>query len=285
MAKHTIHHHIKKNPLPVFLLVILLLIGTVLAVFLNGRQADKRTRASDASVSMILTPSTQTLTPNQQFSITVQVDAGTYSLSGYDLTFGTSASAANFVSFTPSGEFGNSLINSVNATENTIHIAGVEPSSKQITGVVTIGVITLQAKSSGSSTIQLVKNQIAASGYDTAIPVNCTPASYSIVTNNPEPTATLTPVPNENDTPEPTNTPTIKTPTATPTSQPTTNTTSNNGNTVDIKKYDFNGDGKIDLSDLLVLISNFHKGGEGDLNSDGRVDITDFSILLRNWRP
>ena len=48
---------------------------------------------------------------------------------------------------------------------------------------------------------------------------------------------------------------------------------------------DLNGDGKVNLSDLSILLSNYGKpgGAKGDLNGDGTVNLSDLSILLSNF--
>lgn len=43
---------------------------------------------------------------------------------------------------------------------------------------------------------------------------------------------------------------------------------------------DLNGDHKVNLFDLSILLSHWGKPGSGDLNGNGRVDIFDLSILL-----
>lgn len=51
------------------------------------------------------------------------------------------------------------------------------------------------------------------------------------------------------------------------------------------KIVDINGDGKVDLSDVSVLISHWgiQKDSRFDLNGDSRVDIKDLSILVSKW--
>ncbi len=48
---------------------------------------------------------------------------------------------------------------------------------------------------------------------------------------------------------------------------------------------DINGDGKVDLTDLSILISNWGstKNRKVDLNGDGKVNLADVSILLSKW--
>ena len=46
---------------------------------------------------------------------------------------------------------------------------------------------------------------------------------------------------------------------------------------------DLNHDGKVDIYDLSILLSQWNQNGNGDLNGSGRVDIYDLSILLSKW--
>ncbi|HEX5395376.1 MAG TPA: choice-of-anchor Q domain-containing protein [Candidatus Saccharimonadales bacterium] len=47
---------------------------------------------------------------------------------------------------------------------------------------------------------------------------------------------------------------------------------------------DINGDGKVDITDLSILLSNYSTtNGSADLNKDGTVNILDLSILLSNY--
>ena len=53
-----------------------------------------------------------------------------------------------------------------------------------------------------------------------------------------------------------------------------------------INAADFNGDGRVDLSDLSILLYYENFGSYNrlyDLNGDGRIDITDVSIMLYYW--
>ena len=50
---------------------------------------------------------------------------------------------------------------------------------------------------------------------------------------------------------------------------------------------DANGDGKVDVNDLTIVLTNYGKTGmswsRGDFNNDGKVDINDLSSLLANY--
>ena len=46
---------------------------------------------------------------------------------------------------------------------------------------------------------------------------------------------------------------------------------------------DLNGDGVVDIHDILLLIGNWGGSGAGDLNGDGIVNIQDLLILIANW--
>ena len=50
---------------------------------------------------------------------------------------------------------------------------------------------------------------------------------------------------------------------------------------------DANNDGKVDINDLTIVLTNFGRSGltwpQGDFNSDGRVDVNDLTIVLSNF--
>lgn len=46
---------------------------------------------------------------------------------------------------------------------------------------------------------------------------------------------------------------------------------------------DLNGDHKVNLFDLSILLAHWNKPGPGDFNNNGRVDIFDLSILLSHY--
>ena len=50
---------------------------------------------------------------------------------------------------------------------------------------------------------------------------------------------------------------------------------------------DANGDGKVDINDLTIVLSNFGQTGmtwsTGDFNGDGKVDVNDLTILLSHF--
>lgn len=67
-------------------------------------------------------------------------------------------------------------------------------------------------------------------------------------------------------------------------------TTSTTNFTIDTRtpylqsKADFTHNGKVDLSDLSILASNWNKNTSvGDANNDGKVNLSDLSILASNW--
>ena len=50
---------------------------------------------------------------------------------------------------------------------------------------------------------------------------------------------------------------------------------------------DANGDGKVDINDLTIVLTHYNKSGviwsQGDANGDGKVDINDLTIVLTNY--
>jgi len=59
------------------------------------------------------------------------------------------------------------------------------------------------------------------------------------------------------------------------------------GGSTQPKQGDLNNDGKVNITDLSILLTNWGKTGatpaQGDVNGSGKVDITDLSILLSRW--
>jgi len=51
------------------------------------------------------------------------------------------------------------------------------------------------------------------------------------------------------------------------------------------QKVDANKDGKIDVLDFALLMSNWGKTGSNisDINSDSKIDIFDFALLMASW--
>jgi len=54
-----------------------------------------------------------------------------------------------------------------------------------------------------------------------------------------------------------------------------------------ISAGDANGDGKVDINDLTIVLTNYGQTGmvwsRGDFNGDGKVDINDLTIVLTNY--
>jgi hypothetical protein len=48
-----------------------------------------------------------------------------------------------------------------------------------------------------------------------------------------------------------------------------------------------NGDGQVDVDDLLMVINNWGTStkGSGDANHDGVVNAADLKMVLDNWGP
>ena len=50
---------------------------------------------------------------------------------------------------------------------------------------------------------------------------------------------------------------------------------------------DANGDGKVDINDLTIVLSNYNQSGvnwnEGDFTGTGKVDINDLTIVLAHY--
>ena len=51
----------------------------------------------------------------------------------------------------------------------------------------------------------------------------------------------------------------------------------------EVHAKDLNGDGIVGLSDILIVLSNWGLGREGDVNGDGAVEFIDLVAILAAW--
>lgn len=103
---------------------------------------------------------------------------------------------------------------------------------------------------------------------------NC-PGSPTSTPTQPPATATPTPSAGASPTPTPTSAPS-----ATLTPLPTLGASPTPG----AKLGDLNGDGKVDIFDLSVLLTNWNTAqSTSDINHDGIVNVIDLSIMLSHW--
>ncbi len=68
-----------------------------------------------------------------------------------------------------------------------------------------------------------------------------------------------------------------------PTPQPTSSTAKTSTSSAKIVKYELNGDGKIDATDLSIILRNFgtsSKNPKADLNFDGIIDQKDANLII-----
>ena len=53
-----------------------------------------------------------------------------------------------------------------------------------------------------------------------------------------------------------------------------------------ICEADIDGDGQVDVTELLMVIDQWGQmGSPADINGDGVVDVTDLLIVVANWGP
>lgn len=84
--------------------------------------------------------------------------------------------------------------------------------------------------------------------------------------------------------PAPTPQPNPPAPQNPPAPAPSSSPSSSPGSSPKFLKGDYNKDGKVNIIDLSILLSNWKKTAPSyDLNGDSSITIFDFSILLSNW--
>ena len=162
-------------------------------------------------------------------------------------------------------------------TAGTISIQRSTP-SPGASGDKLIAKITFQAKSTAGNTTLAYHTNCFLAGNPTCLAL--TPDNTNILASGSEGTFTIVTAP----------TPTATlTPTPAPTSAPSSggggggSSGGGGGGGSSGKSADLNGDGKVNIFDLSILLRNWGRSGQGDLNGDGKVNIFDLSILLRGW--
>jgi hypothetical protein len=133
---------------------------------------------------------------------------------------------------------------------------------------------SLFAKKFASGTISLGPNGHTGHGMYTIVVIPDT-----TVTNTPTPT----PIPTNTPTPKPTSTPTpTSTVVATPTEGPTPT-----GVVCSSKPGDVNGDGKVDILDIIEIVKVYLQPASAnpcaDLNNDGIINILDIVLVIENY--
>lgn len=140
-----------------------------------------------------------------------------------------------------------------NITNGTITISAA--SSTPRSGIVRLATISFKTASQGTANVNFSNVAIIESATNQDVFGSAQNGTYQIL-------------------PQATPTPTKAQPTPTKAPAPTPS----------VKSSDLNGDGKVDIQDLSLLLTyRKNKDLRGDLNNDGKVNMTDVSILVKNW--
>ncbi len=273
MKFKTINHY-----LPPIVALFLLLVGVVAGIVLVQRPQDVRREAA-AATSLSISPTSQTKSAGDAVAFSVVMNTGVNQVVGMDLKLMYDPSVLSVTSISKGqaiSGFDTIIRNTVDNTNGTIvySLFSVDK-TKAVYGsdlpVLTIAATVKSTAPSGTHTITFApETSVAAISEGQNVIASMVNGSLVISTANElntiAPTSTSVPV---------------------ATGVPTATTAPSSGGSVPPaigKRGDLNGDGKVNVLDLSILLTQFLRGGStGDLNGDGKVTILDLSILLSSW--
>lgn len=229
-----------------------------------------------AQTTLSITPSSLTKEVGQDFTTEVVVNSGTNRILSADIIVlydpnileAITSNKGSF--FTTVSELNNTIDKLNGKVTYSFYQASVADAKS---GQGTLLEITFRPKAAGASQVS----------FDSADTVVYGVGEGNVLTSTQPSSVTISPAPTPTSAPPPTNTPV---PNNNPAGGGNTgdgrNTGGGGGSTTN-NSADLNGDGKVNIFDLSILLRNWGRPGQGDLNGSGKVDIFDLSILLRNW--
>jgi hypothetical protein len=272
-----------KRYLPPVVAIFLLLVGVVSGIVLVQQPQELRREAA-AATSLSMSPVTQSKSAGDTVSYSVTMNTGENQIVGMDLLITYDPTVLTVTSISKGqaiSAFDTIIRNTIDNTSGRLNYSlFTVDKTKSVSGSnLTVLTFTGSVKGTapaGTHTITLApETSLAALTESQNVVANMTNATLVVTsestgeTNTPVPTSAL--------------------PTATTApSSGGSNNTNNNGNTQTPpaigKRGDLNGDGKVNVLDMSILLTKFLKGGgAGDLNGDGKINIQDLSILLTSW--
>lgn len=210
------------------------------------------TKVASKDAIITLQPKTKDVVSGQTLTMDIMIDTTGKSINAAEATISfppsllTNASVSIDKTIFP-------IETGQNITNGTITISAA--SSTPRSGIVRLATISFKTASQGTANVNFSNVAIIESATNQDVFGSAQNGTYQIL-------------------PQATPTPTKAQPTPTKAPAPTPS----------VKSSDLNGDGKVDIQDLSLLLTyRKNKDLRGDLNNDGKVNMTDVSILVKNW--
>lgn len=174
----------------------LIALAIPLTVFISQQQQELRQRAGGGPfVSLVLSPSNQTVAPGSSFDAQLSLDAGGNQVTGIDTVIKYNKDVLEVTNFQPSTTFNSQLVNKIDNQAGTLRYAAVHTQGAS-TGIVEMGTITFRAKAQGTSTVDFENVQVTALEQAGALPVgNNSTGTYAVAESIPSPEPSVTPLP------------------------------------------------------------------------------------------
>lgn len=271
-SKKNTHQHAsfvhRKSVLPILFAVLIMIVGLGVGLMFMQNSQDIRSKASNTSSVLALSPATKTATVGETFSIgaTINTNEDTVSAAEFHLTY--DPSAIQIIDFTP--QTGLVVLVPETHANGTIAVTLGVPPTAPFKGAGIVGTWTVKALANKQSSIAFTSTtQVAALGKSTNALASTN--GSTITTENVTATATPTPI----RTPTPTHVPS-----GTPTTAPLTPTPTPISNPADI-----DGNGGVNIIDYTLYMSAWFLNNldVADLNDDGRKSVIDYTIFMNGW--
>ncbi len=281
--------------------VIISLIGALIlitAVFTGVYlvQKEQKTKVGAAAVDLAMSTSSAGPTIGDTFVVAVSMNPQGLSVNGIDLRVSYDPNILTATTITPGNLLTNVLIAGSITSGSAMIVVGCPIDAAGPHPVNTSGLvaqITFKAKAAGTTNVTFGNTTVVSVANQTQNYLgNVTPVQIAVKAVTPPPTPTITPTATPipvtpTPTPTPTRTPTptpTKTPTPTPTKTPTPSPTPS---PTPQKVGDINGDGRVDIIDIGILINNYDQtpvtNPKFDINQDNKVDMLDIGIVMDNY--
>lgn len=263
--------------------VFLLVIGVVAGIVLVQSPQDFREQAAPAT-TVFITPDILSHHPGDTVNFSVSMSTGSNQMVGMDLLVSYDPDVLTVTSISKGAgvsNFDSVIRNTIDNAAGTISYSlftidrTKAVSGSNLVALDIVGTIKSTAPSGNSNITLLPQTSVAALTEGQNVIANKVGATLAILSGT---VATGTPT-------------TVPQSTVAPTNAPSSSGSSNGNSTTaggsavsSNKRGDLNGDGKINILDLSILLTRFLKSpGNSDLNGDGKTNILDLSIILSNW--
>lgn len=174
---------IRKYRRALIAIVVLVVIALPLTILQLGKQQERRSGAAGPTVTVTLSPASQSYPVNASIPVTININSGASGITAFDTTVTYDAAVLQLSNFTPSSSYNLQLVNGPpNNTIGSIRIAFGSNSQTAPSGNVVLGTLNFTAKAAGVGKVSFGNLQIADPSSVALTPSFTTPAGTYTIT-------------------------------------------------------------------------------------------------------